>query len=425
MLFAHAKTGRSLRLAYCMNLHPAETLDTVIEAMERVTLPLAQRLAHGQPFGVGMYFPASLARDLANDPAELARLAEFLSTSRLDPFTYNAFPAGGFGSAGLKERVFEPTWMEPERLDFTRNVAQIAAALAAAMKSDSAGRHISISTHTGMHSSKMRSAADERACAKNFVEAATLLANLEREGAPRMVLSLEAEPRANCNDTRELAPFLARIHELASAAQPDLARHLGACLDACHAAVEFESPQGAVERATEQGPLGKLQFSSALALQSPAKDSAGRAALFSMNEPAYLHQVTGRAAADSEAEFLRARDLPDLERAHDSADSQWSASLEWRCHFHVPVDLEQPLDAPSSGGLVTTRSLADEILDELTARPERWGTDELHVEIETYTWDLLPGPTRGAGDFVDGLEREYQHVLTRLAKSGWQFTGAL
>ena len=54
------------------------------------------------------------------------------------------------------------------------------------------------------------------------------------------------------------------------------------------------------------------------------------------------------------------------------------------------------------------------------ARPESWGTQELHVEIETYTWDILPRAARGPGELVDGLEREYAHVLARLDGAGWK-----
>jgi len=419
MLFAHTESGRRLRLAYCMNLHPAETLEGVIEAMRRVTVPLAKRLAHGETFGVGMYFPASLAAELAADPAKLAPLIELLVNERLDPFTYNAFPAGGFGSVGLKERVFEPTWNEAARFDFTRDVARIAAALASATGSGRDGRHVSISTHTGMHSSRVKTEADSLSCARNFVRAASFLAQLEADGAPRMVLALEAEPRANCNDTRELLAFMQSVRALVPEAREVLERHLGVCLDACHAAVEFEASDRAIERATEAGPLGKLQFSSALALPHPASDEAGRAALLSMSEPAYLHQVTGRVAGCGPQAMLRAHDLPEFQAELELADSLWNTCSEWRCHFHVPVDLDQPLEGNSAGRLGTTRVIADELLGLLSSQPERWGTEELHVEIETYTWDLLAGPTRGEGNLIDGLTREYEHVLARLDEFGW------
>jgi hypothetical protein len=81
----------------------------------------------------------------------------------------------------------------------------------------------------------------------------------------------------------------------------------------------------------------------------------------------------------------------------------------------VPVDLAEV----GGTGLATTRDHADATLAEALARPELWGTDELHVEIETYTWDVLPREARGAGEMVDGLEREYAHVLARLEAAGW------
>ena len=70
-------------------------------------------------------------------------------------------------------------------------------------------------------------------------------------------------------------------------------------------------------------------------------------------------------------------------------------------------------------GLGTTRDHASALLDVALAQPRKWGVDELHLEIETYTWDILKGPARGAGDMVDGLQREYEHVIGRLASQGW------
>ena len=418
MLFVHRQTGRRLRLAYCMNLHPADTLEGVIEAMQKVTVPLSKRLASGEPFGVGLYLPASLAAELASDSVQLDRLADFLKSAQLDPFTYNAFPAGGFGDSGLKERVFEPTWIEAERFEFTQHVAQIAAYLAKSTGFASAASHLSISTHTGMHSSRSRGEQGERTCAKNFVRAARMLAELESAGAPRLILSLEAEPRSNCNDTRELAVFLQSLRDQARGDEALLERHLGVCLDACHAAVEFEKPARAVQRATEFGPLGKLQFSSALALRDPSKDAAGRAALLSMDEPAYLHQVTGAPAETAKA-LLRASDLPAFKAALEEPNSPWLDCDEWRCHFHVPVDRARPFEDQNAGALGTTRDFADQTLDELLEEPERSGTEELHVEIETYTWHLLRDKAERQDQLIDGLQGEYEHVITRLARGGW------
>lgn len=275
-----------------------------------------------------------------------------------------------------------------------------------------------------MHSSRFRGEVDEALCAKNFERAASMLATLESSGAPRMVLSLEAEPRSNCNDTRELAVFMQRLRDSAPDSTEVLSRHLGVCLDACHAAVEFESPAGAVRRATKRAPLGKLQFSSALSLQNPSQDAAGRAALLAMEEPAYLHQVTG-STGGAAPRLHRAHDLPAFRQALAEPDSPWPDCSEWRCHFHVPVDRAQPFEDQSAGELGTTRAFADEVLDELLKADTQWGTEELHVEIETYTWDLLAKETRGEGQLIDGLQREYEHVLARLARAGWSESHSL
>ncbi len=68
------------------------------------------------------------------------------------------------------------------------------------------------------------------------------------------------------------------------------------------------------------------------------------------------------------------------------------------------------------------RCHADAILGRALAHPADWTGSELHVEIETYTWDVLPGAARGPGALVDGLEREYAHVLDLLARAGWRAT---
>jgi hypothetical protein len=404
MLWRHpAHDGRAVRLAYCLNLHPGETPAEILAGMRAVTLPLRERIASGRPFGVGMYVPAAAAAALAVGDHNPAReeLRGFLTEHGLDPFTWNAFPYGGFHSAGLKERVFEPTWAEPERVVFTTDVATLAADLAG---EPAPGRHLSISTHTGMHSTRV-AGGDPDLAERALAVVAAGFAGLEQETGWRTVLSLEAEPRANCNDTRELAAMRGRLAE--QVPDPALERHLGACLDTCHAAVEFEPAEQALANATAHGAaLGKLQFTSALALRDPGRDERARRRLLELAEPTFLHQVTGRSSNG----LLRVGDLPEL----DATDAAWLACDEWRCHFHVPVDL-----ARVEGGLGTTRAAADELLDATLADPSRWGTDELHLEIETYTWDVLPGPARGAGEFVDGLEREYRHVLARLAAAGW------
>lgn len=405
--------ARAVRLGYCLNLHPAETLADVERALEGSAAPLAERLGGPRPFGVGMYLGEGPARTLSEDDAALGRLAERLAGLGLDPFTFNAFPQGAFQRDGLKERVYEPDWTTAERLRYTVDVARVASRLVGA------GRTVAVSTHPGAYGAQVRDRSTLRRCAEGMARAVGELARIEERGGARVVLAVEAEPDASARNSRALAESLLFVRLVGTRVLQDefgrapeetaalMERHLGTCLDTCHSAVEFEDPAAAVDLATTGGPLGKVQFSSALRLARPASAPQGRAALLAMDEPRFLHQVTARAGA----EFLHLPDLSALATELGEEGSPWPAADEWRCHFHVPVDLDE------TAGLGTTRDHADEVLAAALALP----AEELHVEIETYTWNVLPGAgARDQGALLDGLTAEYRHVLARLAAAGFE-----
>lgn len=408
---------RAVRLGYCLNLHPSETLEDVERALEESVAPLAERLGCSSGFGVGMYLGEGPARTLAGDDAALNRFAARLEALGVDPFTFNAFPQGGFQEDGLKERVYRPDWRTPERLAYTVDVGRVAARIAGGP-----GRSVAISTHPGAYGAEVTDRATLRACAEGMARAVGEFARLEAAGGPRLVLSVEAEPDASARNSKALAEGLmfarlvgTRVLQDEFGASPEesaalMERHLGTCLDCCHSAVEFEDAALAVELAHMGGPLGKIQFSNALRLVDPAAHPEARAALLGLDEPRFLHQVTGR----SEGEFIHLPDLPALAGAAAEDGGPWASADEWRCHFHVPVDLER------AAGLATTRDHAAAVLRAALARPCE---DELHVEIETYTWSVLPDPAGGAPSaaaILDGLEREYAHVIGLLEGEGWR-----
>jgi hypothetical protein len=423
---------RPLRLAYCLNLHAATTLDEVAHVLRTYTVPLKDRLgkslgASDEPFGVGMYFEAPAAAELAENSAKLDELAQLMAKEGLDPFTFNAFPYGGFQEDGLKERVYAPTWESGERLAYTVHVARVAAGLQTRIFGEAAQRFLSISTHPGAYGADITDRSSLRRCAENMGRAVGELSALERDTGHRIVLSLESEPDASARNSRALAEYLVFARLVGSKILQDefdasieesaalMLRHLGVCLDCCHSAVEFEAPEETLRLAAHDGgALGKIQFSSALALPSPASQPEAVAALLGLDEPRFLHQVTARSA---EGEFLHLTDLPALQaEVALGAESPWAGAEEWRCHFHVPVDLQDAL------GLATTRSHADQILAAAMVDPASWNAPELHVEIETYTWSVLPDSSAVADPeeaIVAGLEREYAHVLRQCAEGGY------
>lgn len=432
------------RLGYCLNLHAATSLDEVIHVLRSYTVPLRERLLgreSPEPFGVGMYFEAPAAAELSRDPGKLESLALFMAETRLDPFTFNAFPYGGFQADGLKESVYAPTWETEERLRYTVDVAHAAAGLQTAIFGGGE-RFLSISTHPGAYGADITDRSGLRRCAENMGRAVGELARLEAETGHRIVLSLESEPDASARNSRALAEYRLFAGLVGSRVLQDefnvsiedsgrlMQRHLGTCLDCCHSAVEYEAAAESLELAVHGGsPLGKIQFSSALRLDAPLEHPEAVAALLALDEPRFLHQVTGRS---KEGEFQHLADLPALREAL-SEDGEielrdrWKGAESWRCHFHVPVDLTATL------GLATTRAHADDVLAsalvEASSSATAWNVPELHVELETYTWSVLPGEdSASAGTseeaVVRGLEAEYAHVLGRFREGGYRPVGA-
>lgn len=430
MQFEHPDhPGRRVRLGYCLNVVPTEDLAGVELALDRVAVPLARRFGGSGAFGVGLYLPAKAAFELALPGGAADAFAARLADRGLDGFTFNAFPFGGFHAPGLKRGVFAPHWHDPRRREFTLAVASVAERVA--RRSGRRHGHVSISTHAGGFGAAGRTGAAEALAA-----VAVDLAELEDATGVRVVLSVEPEPRSAANDTAEfgalVAALLSRGADAAAEERgvaPDEARaavlrHLGLCLDACHAAVEFEAPDAALHAArSARVPLGKLQLSNALRLLDPGANTKARARFLALAEGVYLHQTSARLPG---GELLRADDLPDVAGQLARGTSDWLRAEEWRCHFHVPVDLAAAPEGAVSdgavnlgGGLGTTARHGAELLALALANPDTWGLDELHLEVETYTFDVLPQDVRGPGELVDNMERETRHALAGLAAAGW------
>jgi hypothetical protein len=434
MRFTHeSDPARRLLLGYCLNLHPARDLEEFLRRTGAVAVPLRERLGVRGRFGVGPWMGAQLVDELLRSPAALRRLVEFLRDERLEPFTWNAFPYGEFHSAGVKESVFEPRWSDPARAAYTRQTAQLALELAELLDSDEPAprtgdderfadprAHVSISTHTGGHSTRW-SAADEAMASGLLDSTARALAKLSLAHGRRARLGLEPEPRANLSSPADLRAYWDRVRAELRARPDGLAwlaawtTHMGACLDLCHGAVEFEDdPLERLGSSTHGGvPIVKVQVTNALRLEHPAQHPRAVEALLALDEPRWLHQTNARVGSS----VLRAGDLPEVRAALAGAERErWLAADEWRTHFHVPVDLV------AAEGLSTTFALTRRTLDRLLSTP---AAEDLHLEIETYTWSALGRPLGGADasaevDLVAGLEREYRALLPILESHGWR-----
>jgi sugar phosphate isomerase/epimerase len=392
-------------LTYCLNIHRGETWAENFAAVEAHALRVRDAVAPGRRFGLGLRLSARAAAAL-NRPAALARFRKFLDAHDLYVFTLNGFPYGTFHGARVKENVYAPDWRTRERRDYTLALADILAALLPE------GCPGSISTVPGSYAPWIRTKRDvEKMCA-NLADVAAHLARLRETRSVDIALALEPEPDCHVETTAQAIAFLtgpllsagaARLRDAHNVAprhaRAVLAAHIGVCLDTAHAAVEFERPQKALCALLAAGVrVPKIQLSAALRARP---DAATLRRLREFCDPVYLHQTHVKAGR------ARARAFPDLPEALEAhartADKRRRpAAEEWRIHFHVPLFFTRDAGLSSTADLLDARFFK---AVRAAAVP--------HLEIETYTFDVLP-PTLRCADVAESIAREYAWVLARL-----------
>ena len=375
-----------MELSYCTNVHPAEDLDGVLDQLTRYAGP-ARRAAGLDRLGVGLWLPAPLAHRLAEDQGARDRLRVGLAAEGLEVRTINAFPYAAFHAEVVKLDVYRPDWTDPRRADYTLDCARVLADL---MPEGATG---SISTLPLGWRFPWTPAEDDLATAALSRVSAELRELGDRTGRT-IRLAIEPEPGCVLDTVDDIIGWLApRLGPTAlGRIDPEF---VGICLDTCHLATSFADPAETVRRVGAAGiRIPKVQASAALHIADPAEPAA-REALLAFAEPRYLHQT--RALAP-DGVVLRADDLPD---ALDEA-AGLRTDGPWRVHFHVPLHLEP--EAPLS-------STTDVLRRAVAAVRELPDGEHAHLDVETYTWTVLPG---GAGDLVEGIAAELRWATEEL-----------
>jgi sugar phosphate isomerase/epimerase len=400
-------TTSTVHLSYCTNIHPGESWPEVRANLERYLVPVRERVASGRPFGVGLRLSAESARALAA-PDALEELQSFLRAHDLYVFTINGFPYGPFHGRPVKEQVYLPDWLDPERLAYTGQLADILAALVPA------GMEGTISTVPGAFAPRVHGEADQERMAHALIDHVAHLVRIRATTGRRIALALEPEPCCFLETIDEAVRFFER-HLFSAAAAERVARatalsrsdaataireHLGVCLDACHMAVEFEDPARVLDALRTAGiRVPKVQVTAGLRVVVREDDDATLDALAAFADDVYLHQVVERSA---DGALTRHLDLPQALAA--ARTRRGEGTREWRVHFHVPVFRER------YGVFEGTQAYVAELLQLVR---ERDVSD--HFEAETYTWDVLPEEFRREG-IVAGISRELEWAETQLAQ---------
>ncbi|MER6663067.1 metabolite traffic protein EboE [Amycolatopsis japonica] len=352
-------------ISYCTNVHPAEDVDGIVTQLERYALPVRERLGADR-LGVGLWLSAPVARGLAEDAEARKRFRAELDARGLSVYTLNAFPYGGFHDDVVKHAVYRPEWTHPDRVAYTIDCVNVLSDLLAEDAS-----YGSIST-LPLAWREPWGEQDDRRATESFAEVVRAI------GDRPIKLAVEPEPGCVLDTVADALGWLS------GRVDPE---YVGLCLDTCHLAVSFADPAETLKAIAESDvDIVKVQASAALHVEDPAE---ARDALAAFAEPRYLHQVR----EFSGGVVRKADDLPE-------AWTDLPGEGPWRVHFHMP--LHQAPAAPLS----TTTDVLRTVAAGLPGEP--------HIEVETYTWSVLPD----AGDLVGGIAAELEWAQANLVKEG-------
>ena len=394
-------------LTYCTNIHPGENWNAHFQQLKQFIPAVKQEVSPDKPFGIGLRLSNTASLELSKEEA-LLEFKQWLQEQHCYVFTMNGFPYGGFHHTVVKDQVHTPDWTTAERVAYTIRLFRLLAALLP--EGMEGGISTSPLTYKLWHvrCDTEREAIMENATLKVLLVVEQLV-RTRRGGGPLMHLDIEPEPDGLMENSQEYlhwylnyllpygVPFLQDkfgMNEEEAAAS--IKAHVQLCYDVCHFALVYESAESVLKKLNEYGlKVGKIQISAAVKALLPAEMAARKPlidAFREFNETTYLHQVVAR-KADGYIHY------PDLPQALEDAANP--AVEEWRSHFHVPVFID------SYGVLSSTRSDIEKVLALQRKQPFTQ-----HMEVETYTWDVLPADLKLPMD--RSISRELHWVLQQL-----------
>src|SRR5215510_882309 len=395
--------GKGLgHLTYSTLVHPGDNWDEIWNSLTTYVPKVKERIAPKERFGVSLRLAAESAQTLVSNRAEREKLKKFLDDNDMYLYTVNAFPYGPFKGRIVKEDVYEPDWSTDERTQYTMNVAEILGDVAPP------GTSPSIQSAPLGFKPKVTSPATVARFTEHVLQVAARLVDIRERTGRTVGLALEPEPYCFLETTDETVEYFtkhlysgaaaARLAKLAgipiSEALDALRRHVGVVFDICHQAVEYENISESLQKLVDAGiPVFKLQEAAALYVPRVTQQSVD--VLKRYAETIYLTQTYEK----KDGQLTRFLNLED-------AFATWrpsSEAREWRTHIHVPVFLDD------LGAFRTTRFAIEDALRFHKANPL-----SRQLEIETYTWDVLPDSLK-TGNIIDYICQEIEWVRGQLS----------
>ncbi|CAZ94563.1 metabolite traffic protein EboE [Zobellia galactanivorans] len=388
------RIDNNFQLTYCTNIHPGFDWKTTFDSLKEHVPQIRGKVSPDKPFGLGLRLSNKASEELDMD-GNLEEFKQWMAENQVYVFTMNGFPYGNFHNERVKDDVHAPDWTTPERLTYTKRMFdQLAALLPDGI---SGGISTSPVSYKYWHATEDAVKSAFETGAKNMIEVAMHLNEIERQTGKYLHLDIEPEPDGMLENSDEVLGFFAdyllpigtsviveKLGVDVETAEKMIRRHLTVCYDICHFSLAFEEPTDTFEKFAEAGiVIGKIQVSAALKiLSNPSGNDEIWKALTLFDEPTYLHQVTEKIGG----KVVTYNDLPIVLK--DKKEFQ-----ELRAHFHVPIFLER------FGALDSTQDHILKVMEYVKKHPV-----SEHLEIETYTWDVLPAALKK--DLSESIIRE-------------------
>lgn len=402
------QTNQNFHLTYCTNIHPGEEWNKVFANLKQYIPALKAQLATDKPFGIGLRLADVASRELLQGNA-LAEFQSWLTQQNLYVFTLNGFPFGGFHWQVVKDQVYAPDWSKQERLDYTLRLVNILAQLLPAGIEGSIST-LPLSYKPWFKGNQLFLTSVTTSATLNIARVVAQMVRIKAETGKVVHLDLEPEPDGLIENAAEVIDYFqtyllpiggeylaTHLRISQEAAEALILEHVRVCYDTCHFAVEYENPVSVFKQFQAAGiQVGKIQISAALQVNIPTDIEQRRQVkerLLPFAESTYLHQVIARESTG------RLRHYSDLEKA--LPDLEHTTASEWRIHFHVPIFIHDYQLFQSTQDDITT------VLELLQRNPAC-----NHLEIETYTWEVLPQEMKL--DLPASIQREYEWVLSKM-----------
>jgi hypothetical protein len=400
--------GKGYHLTYCTNIHPGETWATTFDTLKTFVLPIKANISPNKPFGIGLRLSGAVSEELEQGN-NLPAFKDWLDDHGLYVHIINGFPYGSFHGTAVKDQVHQPAWTTTERLDYTKRLARILSFLLPE-ELDGGISTSPLSYKPWLNADAEKTEAVLQKCTHHLALLVEDLMHRRGHTGKLIHIDIEPEPDGLLETSAEFINYYdnwllpqvsdylqSRLGISQANAYEAVKTHIRLCYDVCHFALAYEEPEAVLNQLEKRGlKVGRVQISAALKADLPPNpaDRQELARQFQkFSESTYLHQVVVRNADNTLTQY------PDLPPALENIMNP--QATEWRSHFHVPVFLDRYHQ------LQSTQAEIVKVLKILESRPFT-----KYLEVETYTWDVLPPEIKQ--DLGTSIQRELEWVLQNI-----------